>query len=58
MWLRHIVTHQLDTWLQRYETDESLAYALVLIWTAVLLGGWFFTRRRLDDLLKDSELPL
>jgi hypothetical protein len=58
MWLRHVVTHQLDAWLQRYETDESLAYAWVLFWTAALLGGWFFTRRRLEDLLKDSELPL
>ena len=58
MWLRHIVTHKLDDWLLRYEPDQSLAYAWVFFWTAALLGGWFFTRRRLDDLLKDSELPL
>ncbi|HEY4335114.1 MAG TPA: hypothetical protein VGM89_04435 [Puia sp.] len=58
IWLHHFITRQMDGVLQRYESDESLAYAVVFIWTALLFGGWFYTRRRLETLLIDSELPL
>ncbi|HEY4109690.1 hypothetical protein [Puia sp.] len=58
IWVHHHLTQLLDSWLRHYEPDEGLAYAWVLFWDAVLLGGWLFTRRRLEALLKDSELPL
>jgi hypothetical protein len=52
------VTKGLDGLLLRFEPDEGRAYVWVLVWTAALLAGWFFTRRRLDMLLVDQELPL
>jgi len=56
--LHRLVTKELDGLLQRYEPDESLAYALVFFWTVLLLAGYLYTRRRLETLLVDSELPL
>lgn len=57
-WLHIFVNRQLDALLRRYETDESLAYAVVFFWTLLMLGVWIYNRRRLETLLVDSELPL
>lgn len=58
MWVHQFVARELDVLLRRYEPDEGLAYAVVFIWTVALLGGVLYTRRRLETLLVDSELPL
>jgi hypothetical protein len=58
MWVHRLVARELDGLLIRYEPDESLAYAVVFFWTIALLGGLLYTRRRLETLLVDSELPL
>jgi hypothetical protein len=58
MWIHHFVSKQLDELLKRYEPDEGMAYAVVFFWTIALFGGWLYTRRRLETLLVDSELPL
>jgi hypothetical protein len=58
MWVHRFVARELDGLLIRYEPDENLAYVVIFIWTAVLLGGLLYTRRRLETLLVDSELPL
>ena len=57
-WLHHLVMPRLDGLLKRYEMDETLGYAVLFVWTAALLAGWLYTRRRLENLLVDRELPL
>jgi hypothetical protein len=59
IWVHRLLVHDLlNTLLTKFETDAGLAYAWLIIWTAVVLGGWVFTRRRLGQLLVDRELPL
>ncbi|HLZ87346.1 MAG TPA: hypothetical protein VKQ52_08900 [Puia sp.] len=58
-YLHHLIVHDLlNGWLTRFENDESLAYAWVIFWTAAIFGGWLFTRRKMENLLVDRELPL
>jgi hypothetical protein len=56
--VHRFVAGELDVLLRRYEPDEGLAYAVVFFWTVALLAGFLYTRRRLETLLVDSELPL
>jgi hypothetical protein len=55
---RWVVHNWLNSLLTRFESDGRLTYIWVLLWTAAMLGGWVLTRRKLDNLLLDSELPL
>lgn len=58
VWIDHeLVGGLLNRLLTEFEQDESQAYTWVIFWTAAMLGGWIFTRRRLETLLADRELP-
>ena len=58
IWLHHLVMHALNQLMSHFEADQSMNYAWVVVWTAALICGWLFTRRRLEGLLVDRELPL
>jgi len=59
IWIDHLVVGGLLNRLQtNYESDESLVYIWVILWTAAMFAGWLFTRRALEMLLIDRELSL
>ncbi|GGB10948.1 hypothetical protein [Puia dinghuensis] len=59
MWIDHfLVADLLNRMLTKYEIDEGQAFTWVLLWTAAMLSGWLFTRRKMRSLLEDRELPL
>jgi hypothetical protein len=55
---RLFVHDLLNGLLTKSGVDDGLAYFCVLLWTAALLAGWLLTRRRMEMLLVDQELPL
>ena len=59
VYLHRLIVHDfLNSLLVRSKGDETLPYFCVAVWTVALLVGWLFTRRKMEKLLVDHELPL